>query len=306
MQAGNFRSRGRACLAMLAGLVSPLPAAAGGMIEAGLALPSPTLGRGIPYAIYVPQSATRVSTRVPVLYLLHGHGDDERAWVDKGEIVETLERNIASGALQPLAVVMPAAGNSWYVDDAVPNRYGTVARAFNEDLVDGIEGVYRVGGCRQARAVGGLSMGGYGAMLLALDRSSRFGAAISLSGSLFSELPNDMERRRATYEWLYQGVFGRPFDPNRFLEWNVFKRLDRFEPDALRPAVWLAAGERDFPSILAGTVRLHAELQRRKFTSHLSILNGEHTWDLWKAGIEPALLWLSGKLDGGCETASKR
>lgn len=91
-----------------------------------------------------------------------------------------------------------------------------------------------------------------------------------------------------------------------WLEWNVFKRLERLEPNDARPAVWLAADERDFPSILAGTVRLHTDLQRRKLTSELYILNGEHTWDLWKVSIEPVLLWLRGRLQASCDTASSR
>lgn len=272
---------------------------AGGRGDARLSIPSPRLGRDIPVSIYRSPGAMQ-SGRLPLLLLLHGHGDDDRAWLDKGDLATTADRLAASGAIKPMLVAMPAAGNSWYVDDAQPHRYGPVRTAFTTDLVDAIEARLPAGGCREMRATGGLSMGGYGAVLLALDRSDRFVASFSLSGSLFSDQPADIERRRSTYERLYDGVFGRPFDSARFLADNVFVRLTRLRTEMPRPAFWLAAGNRDYPSILAGTQRFHVELDRAGLSSELRLAEGEHTWDLWKADIEKALIWVSAHLSPAC------
>ena len=289
-----------AILTTVAAMQSSSPAGAGGSIESERTLESHTLGRAIPYRIYRPEASYGSGQKLPVLYLLHGHGDDEKSWIEKGSIATILDRAIAAGKLKPLIVVMPAAGNSWYVDDTLPGRYGDMSTALTVDLVDGIEARYPIARCRQARAVGGLSMGGYGAMLYALDRPDLFASVFSLSGSLFSEAASDIERRKPAYERIYGGVFGRPFDDKRFLAWNLFLRLDRPLLRNQPLAVWLSAGDRDFPSILDGTIRMHAELGKRSIPSELHIMKGEHTWELWHAAVERALEWLSGNLAGDC------
>ncbi len=289
---------------LVAAALSSSPVRAGGTIEAEHTLKSKTLGRVIPYRAYRPDASTAAGRKLPVLYLLHGRGDDENAWIDKGGIGPILDRAIAAGKVKPLIVVMPAAGNSWYVDDMMPGRFGNMSKALTTDLVDGIEARYPIARCRQARAVGGLSMGGYGAMLYALDRPDLFASVFSLSGSLFSEASGDIERRKPAYERIYGGVFGSPFDEKRFLAWNVFMRLDRPSLRHQPLAIWLSAGDRDFPSILDGTVRMHNELGKRSIPSELHIMKGEHTWELWNAAVEPALEWLSDHLASECPAPS--
>ena len=272
------------------------------IVEKDNLAPSQALGRDIPFSIYLPAAARSSGGSFPVLYLLHGHGDDHTAWIEKGDIAETLDRKIASGAMAPLIVVMPAAGNSWYVDDPAPGGFGPVAQAFTDDLIAAVEARYPAARCRAARAVGGLSMGGYGAIMYAFSHPDRYAAAFSLSGSLFSELPADIERRRPAYERIYAGVFGRPFDETRFLSWNVFKLLDRLAPPRALPRIWLAAGDNDFPSIHEGTIRLHQVLRQRGDRSELHIVAGEHTWELWRTGVDQALKWLSPHLASGCRS----
>lgn len=290
-----------ALLALLAVAVCQ-PASAQGRIERA-EIASPMLGRAIPFSAYVP-SGVAANGSVPVLYLLHGKGDTEMAWPENGGIAGVLDRRIAAGDLQPLIVVMPMAGNSWYVDDARPGGYGPMAKAVLDEFIPGIQARYPAAAtCRAARSVGGLSMGGYGAMLYAFERPELFVAAFSLSGSLFSDQPAEIESRRRSYERIYDGVFGVPFDDKRFLQWNVFTRLDR-RRDA-PPAVYLVAGDRDFPAILAGTVRFHQELRRRGLPSELSVLPGDHSWAFWESTVGPALSWLSARLDPGCGGADR-
>jgi enterochelin esterase-like enzyme len=227
------------------------------------------------------------------LYLLHGRDDNELAWLNNGQIAATLDRMIASGTLPPIAVVMPMAGNSWYV----------MAAAFLEDVIPAIERRHTLASCRNARAVGGLSMGGYGAALYAITRPDLFTAAISLSGSLFSDQAAEIETRLPFYNRVLSGIHGDPFDRERFRSWTVFARLENAPPEIEKLGVWLAAGDGDFAGILSGTVRLHQDLRRRKIETHLRIYGGDHTWPLWAMAIEPALGWLAPRLDATCATA---
>lgn len=271
-----------------------------GRVETGLTIDSPVLGHPFTYALYLPERRT-AADRLPVLYLLHGRGDTEMAWLNQGQIAETLDRLIAAGTLPSVAVVMPMAADSWYVDDARGTRgFGSFATAFLTDFMPAIERRHTLASCRNSRAIGGLSMGGYGAALYAVTRPDLFASAISLSGSLFSDQPAEIEARLPFYNRVLAGIHGEPFDPERFRSWTVFSRLERAPPGIATLGVWLAAGEGDFPGILNGTVRLHQELRRRKIDSHLRITEGDHTWTLWSRAIEPALTWLGPRLDPSC------
>lgn len=276
---------------------------AAGKVERSLKIPSPTLKRSIVYSIYLPEAAG-VGRRFPVVYLLHGHGDDENAWLRWGNLKRTLDHLIAKQAIQPMIVVMPMAGNSWFVDDANDDGYGPVAKAFTTDLIASIDNRYRTLACRDARAVGGLSMGGYGAMLYATTNPDKFRAAISLSGSLFSESLKFERSRHPLFTGLFGGVFGSPFDHDRYVQFNVFARLEQLRLAPQKPSIWLTAGNNDFPSIVRGTKRLHKALNSMGIESHLRIDKASHEWPYWAKAIVPALKWLSPQLSRKCSNGS--
>ncbi len=293
-------------MTMLAGCAASVIGASaddnvGGRVETGLQIASARLGHDIPYALYTPQSGLSQAGPLPVLYLLHGRDDNERAWLEWGKIATTLDRMIEEGAIQPMAVVMPMAANSWYVDDVrVTGGYGAFATALSEDFIPAIERRHGFASCGTARAIGGLSMGGYGALLQALTRPAMFRSVFSLSGSLFSDLDVDIQPRLPFYHRVLSGIYGEPFDVERFKSWTIFARLRAAPPEVAGLGVWLAAGDRDFSSIVTGTVRLHQELRERKIETHLRIDDGEHTWSLWSAAVQPALVWVSSRMRAQC------
>ncbi len=287
-----------------------------GTVEAD-AVQSPHLGRMLAYTVYLPSGAAAMKRRppagrlraadggdrrFPVLYLLHGLGDDETAWLGRGRVGETLDRLIAAGKLPSLIVVMPAAGRSWYVDDVRSGGAGSgpMFTAFHRDFVPAIDRRYPTLACRMGRAIGGLSMGGFGAVLAGVTYPDRFGAVISLSGSLFSPMRDDFWARRRFYSRIFGGVFGDPPAYDGFREWNVFTRLGALPADALLPAMFLSAGDDDFGSILTGTVRFHVALRRRGGTSQLRVIDGGHDWANWRGEIVLALQWLGRRIGLAC------
>lgn len=291
------------CVATLCATAIASATASQGGVARGQSMASPTLGHEIPYSLYRPSGHS--DDRLPVLYLLHGHGDDETAWLDKGGIAQTLDRLIGAGRIVPLMVVMPMAGNSWYVDDARGRAgYGAVARAMVADLIAGIDARYPTDACRERRAIGGLSMGGFGAVLYAFEHPDRFTAAISLSGSLFVPNLSTNPARRQRLSRLFGGVYGEPFDMNRFNRWTVFARVEKVSALSSPPSVWLAAGDDDFPAILRGTVALHLALKRRGVATELRVDNARHTWRYWSKAIVPALEWLAPQLSRPCVGSS--
>jgi S-formylglutathione hydrolase FrmB len=287
-------------LALACALALTAFAAPAGEVEYGLNAPSRALSGGIPYVLYRPAAAPPVGERWPVLYLLHGLGDDERAWTTLGRAAETLDRLIAARKLKPLIVVMPMAKDSWYVDNPDPGGRGLVAQALTGDLVDHVDRTYPTAACRAGRALGGLSMGGYGALLYAMDNPKRYAAAFSFSGSLFRPMPEDDAAgvRRPTH--MFRAAFGEPFDPRRFNRWNVFLRLPAYIADPDRPAFYLTVGDNDFPRLKEGNVAFHRALSEAGIETPFRIDPGGHNWELWSAELGPALEWLDSHLSTSC------
>ena len=138
-----MRRRRWSRIALAAALVvSASHAALAGEVLSGLAAPSPALGRAIPFTLYRPADAPPAGERWPVLYLLHGLDGSERDWVEAGRAQETLDRLIGEGRIKPLLVVMPMAGNGWYVDNPDPSGEGRLASALTRDLIEHIDGIY--------------------------------------------------------------------------------------------------------------------------------------------------------------------
>ena len=289
---------GLAALALFVG-VAPGPAR-GGEVLMDRRAESPALGHPIVYSLYRPAAAPPPGQRWPVLYLLHGLGDSERAWPDLGHVQATLDRLIADGRIKPLLVVMPMAARSWYVDDPDPGGFGPAARALTGDLVAAIDAAYPTAACREGRAVGGLSMGGYGALLYAMDNPRLYAAAFSFSGSLFRPMPEDETARAQRVTRMFNTVFGNPFDWQRFNRWNLFLKGPAYIADRERTPFYLAIGSEDFPALKEGNILFRDTLAAAGVTVPFRIDPGGHTWTLWSAQLGPAVEWANGVLSATC------
>ncbi|MFC3693070.1 alpha/beta hydrolase [Chenggangzhangella methanolivorans] len=287
--------------ALAAALFWLTDAHAGGLVTREAIAPSKALGKPIRFSLYRPAEAPPPGARWPVLYLLHGGGPGEADWLDAGRLADTMDRAIAAGDMPPTVVVMPQAGDSWYVDNPDSGGAGLMETALTRDLVRAIDKALPTAACRQGRAVAGLSTGGYGALLYALDKPKQYGAAISLSGSISPPIGPQMKDRIRRAARLYDGAFGKPFVAARFNKLNLFPRAVRLGiGGAPSPAFYLNAGDRDPGGIVQGTTELHLALLRRNADSTLRIVDGRHEWALWRRELGPALKWLGVRLDPTC------
>jgi predicted peptidase len=139
---------------------------------------SDSVGRKMKYNIVLPAKYTQTNDRYPVLYLLHGYSSNYTAWARMG--VPNYAR------AYDLIVVMPDAGNSWYVnwtksDEGQKNRWED---AIIKDLIGHVDANYRTIAKREGRAINGLSMGGYGGLMLGLRHPEMFCSIGSHSGAV--------------------------------------------------------------------------------------------------------------------------
>jgi putative tributyrin esterase len=211
----------------------------------------------------------------PVLYLLHGLSDDDTIWLRRTSI----ERYVAPLGL---AVVMPQVHRSFYTDEAYGLRYWTFV---SEELPELVGRFFRVSQAREDTFVAGLSMGGYGALKLALRQPGRFAAAASLSGAL--DVATLARSAREEDPTIWQRVFGGR--EVRGSEDDLFGLVARSDPARL-PALHVSCGTED---VLVGSNRAFVAACATGRVRVTSVFGpGEHDWALWDVRIQDVLAWL--------------
>jgi putative tributyrin esterase len=139
---------------------------------------SDSVGRKMKYNVVLPAKYEQSTDRYPVLYLLHGYTSNYTAWARLGvpEYARAFD----------LIVVMPDAGNSWYVNwsKSEDNQKNNWEDAIIKDLIGHVDATYRTIARREGRAINGLSMGGYGGLMLGLKHPDKFCSVGSHSGAV--------------------------------------------------------------------------------------------------------------------------
>lgn len=244
---------------------------------------SSALGRDWSYTLYLPTGYRPDAARIPVLYLLHGNNGDANDWVNRGHLQSTLDALIEHRDIPPVAVVMPQGGTDWYVD-----RKEKMETAFFDDLLPEIETHYAVSTQRAGRMIGGVSMGGFGALRYAMTQPERFCGALLLSPAIYAnEPPRGSAARRV-------GVFGeRQFDPRIWHELNYPAQWERYMSRPYRVPMFIAAGDDDL-AIQADASVLYTQLRHAGNPAALRIIDGGHTWDVWSALLPGALKYTLG------------
>ena len=141
---------------------------------------SPAINRRMKFDIVLPEGYYQGDTQYPVLYLLHGYMQNYTVW----------GRNLAAAfyarELNDLIVVLPDAGNSWFINYAssIQGQTNNWEDYIVDDVIGHVDSRYRTEARREGRAISGLSMGGFGAYSLGLRNSELFVSIGSTSGAL--------------------------------------------------------------------------------------------------------------------------
>ena len=164
-----------------------------GKVSDKLTMQSEILNMERNYAIYLPPDYESSERSYPVLYLLHGGGDDQTGWVQFGEVLHIADKAINSGLATPMIIVMPDAmsGQRGYFNS--PDGEWRYEDFFFDEFIPYVEKTYRIKGEKRYRAVSGLSMGGGGTFMYALHHPELFSSACPLSASCGPLSMDDMK-----------------------------------------------------------------------------------------------------------------
>ncbi len=249
---------------------------------------SPSLDRDMHYLVLLPRDYS-TGRSFPVLYLLHGLYGDYTNW-DKRTGIESYAKTVS------FLIVMPDANDSWYTNSATVPR-DKFEDYITKDVISEIDTKYRTIREKRARAIAGLSMGGYGAIKLALRHPDLFGFAASLSGAFNAS--RNLDHLRPEFRAKLQEVFGKA--RNHARKQNDVFRLLRTAHEY--PYFYLACGAEDF---FLGTNRtLAAQLSSQKVTYEYHETAGGHTWEYWDSALDPMLQAAARQLESGSTTDGK-
>jgi len=264
----------------------PAPAAQAAGRGECLTVRSPILAEPVGYCVLLPPSYdSDKARRFPVLYYLHGLGDNEQMFLRSGgwNLVQQMwERR----ELGEFIIVTPRAGSSFYLNSRDGQyRYEDFLL---QEFLPLIENRYRVRAGRAFRGVAGISMGGYGALRLAFRRPDLFGAVATHSAAVVAELPAIEAGSGARGALrLFAEVFGSPVDRPFW---------DRNNPLALarsailsRLKIYFDCGSQDEYGFDSGAQALHNVLVSRRVAHEFHLYPGGHSWEYFSEYLPASL-----------------
>jgi len=272
-----------------------LASAQTGKVYDQLSMPSNILGMERNYAIYLPPDYETSERSYPVLYLLHGAGDDQTGWVQFGEVLHIADKAIKSGSATPMIIIMPDANTKQrgYFNDLKDDwRYEDF---FFVEFLPYIEDTYRIKKEKRYRAISGLSMGGGGTFMYALHRPDLFSSACPLSASCGPLSLEDMERQMERRNWT-----GTDEEIEAWYKKHSVLELIKALPDQTEDSPqdrskairwYIDCGDDDF--LYEGNSLVHIAMRKKGIPHEFRIRDGGHTWTYWRESLPEVLSFVS-------------
>ena len=262
--------------------------------QKSLSMKSEVLNHLVNYTIYLPPNYDKDDRDYPVLYLLHGFTDNENTWVENGFVDKAVEQVILIDDIDEMIIVMPDGGLSWYVNQ--PNGKFDYEDMFINELIPYIEFTYRIKSNRKNRFIGGLSMGGYGALGYTMRHLDTFSVCIALSSAIKTD-NYVVKMSQENFDYLYQSVYGKNIKGyNRISEhWNTNNPLfiiNELSDVQLKSMKWyLSCGDKD--DLLEGNIALNKIFRNRKIPHEFRVKAGQHNWEYWRSEIKEGLKFIN-------------
>lgn len=259
-----------------------------GKVQDNLSLPSKILKSDRKYAVYLPPDYDKSDRSYPVLYLLHGAGDDQTGWVQFGEVLTIADKAINEGKATAMIIIMPDAntGTRGYVNNA--NGTWNYEDFFFQELMPYVEKKYRIKSEKRYRAIAGLSMGGEGSFTYALHHPELFSSACPLSAATGPLTLSDAKT------WVSRSTPGIADSLiEKYYSRQSVVELVKNWPDSMKKTVrwYIDCGDDDF--LFEGNSLVHIAMRKRDIPHEFRIRNGAHNWTYWRESLPEVLAFVS-------------
>ena len=239
------------------------------------------------YAIYLPPDYETSSRSYPVLYLLHGLGDDQTGWIQFGEVKKIADNAIINGEATPMVIVMPDANTGEVGYFNIPSKNWMYEDFFFNELMPHVESKYRIKSEKRFRAISGLSMGGGGTLTYALHRPDLFSAAAPLSSATGStDVEESLKRIRR-----YGFEFTRDEMQSLLKDNHPLELIKDIPLNKLNSVRWyIDCGDDDY--LFEDNSLLHIAFSKRGINHEYRVRDGAHTWTYWRESLPRVSIFL--------------
>lgn len=259
-----------------------------GKVLDNLSMSSKLLKSERKFAVYLPPDYETSQRSYPVLYLLHGSGDDQTGWIQFGEVLRIADKAIKDGKATPMIIVMPDAntGRRGYFND-MKGDWPYEDFFFNE-LIPYVEKNYRTRNEKRFRAVAGLSMGGGGTFVYALHHPEMFSSACPLSASIGPLSVEAFKERLSSDNQSYPDSLVQKY----YDQHNALSLIHSLTKEQLQSVRWfIDCGDDDF--LYEGNSLVHSALRKKEIPHEYRIRNGSHNWTYWRESLPVVLEFVS-------------
>jgi len=244
---------------------------------------SNALRRDVTYRVYLPENPAP-GQKLPVVYLLHGGGDDYRDWSNKADV--------AQYASKGLILVMPDGDESYWMNEVEAPRL-KYEDFVTQDLIADVQGRFPARADRSGRAIVGISMGGFAAVDYAMVHPDLFVFVGALSPAI--DVPfRSFNIRRVGQWWKFRTIFGPVGSKTRAAR-NPFELVQTVNPSS-SPFLYITAGENE--PLLGPIRRFVSRLKNRSCAYEFQTKPGGHDWGQWNGQIPGCFDSLEGRLIG--------
>ena len=276
-------------------------AASGLRIIEELVMHSNILKQDVHFSVCLPKNYYVAKHSFPVVYLLHGLGDNETAWLEYGQISQYSDKSVESDGTVPMIFVMPEAFRTYYVN----NYTGSFLYQdmFVKELVPYIDSLFRTKPDRQHRALMGYSMGGFGALILHLKHSDIFGTAVPLSISVRTD-EQYMTEDASGWDDQWGRLFGEPGfkGKERITEYykqnSPFYILSQMQTVEIKKLnIYIDNGDKE-QTLCRSNEELHILMRSLNIPHEFRVRDGGHSFQYWCSALPNALRFISDAFEG--------
>lgn len=240
------------------------------------------------FAIYLPPDYESSQRSYPVLYLLHGAGDDQTGWIQFGEVLRITDQAIKDGTATAMIIVMPDAdtGRRGYYND-IDGKWD-YEDFFFEELMPYVERNYRIKGEKRYRAVAGLSMGGGGSFMYALHHPELFSSACPLSAYVGPLSVDDLKKQLSKRKEKFSEEEIQAY----YEQHNAVILINNVADDQKNAVRWfIDCGDDDF--LYEGNSLAHIAMTKKEIKHEYRVRDGRHSWTYWRASLPVVLAFVS-------------